>query len=143
MFLLRQGLAFYVRHESEELVNGGDFLELLRFLAKHNEEVNKVVSKIGLENLKLAARNIETDIVNATAIETTNAIIKEVGNDLFSILVDKVVDISGEEKMTISLHFVDKKGFVVELFIGIVHVSDTNALSLKAAIEALFSRHGF
>lgn len=143
MFLLRQGLAFYVRHESEELVNGGDFLELLRFLAKHNEEVNKVVSKIGLENLKLAAPNIETDIVNATAIETTNAIIKEVGNDLFSILVDKVVDISGEEKMTISLHFVDKKGFVVELFIGIVHVSDTNALSLKAAIEALFSRHGF
>ena len=35
----------------------------------------------------------------------------------------------------------DFKGRVVERFLGIVHVSDTTALSLKAAIEALFSKH--
>ena len=35
----------------------------------------------------------------------------------------------------------DIKRRVVEHFLGIVHVSDTTALSLKMAIEALFSKH--
>ena len=36
----------------------------------------------------------------------------------------------------------DEKGHVIERFIGIEHVAYTTALSLKAAIDGLFSRHG-
>ena len=35
-----------------------------------------------------------------------------------------------------------KKGHVIERFIGIEHVACTTAISLKAAIDGLFSRHG-
>ena len=43
--------------------------------------------------------------------------------------------------MAIVLYYVDKKGIVTEQFIGIVHVADTFALSLKVAIEFLFCKY--
>ena len=42
-FLLKQGLAFRGHDESTNSANQGNFLELLRFLAKHNESINHVV----------------------------------------------------------------------------------------------------
>ena len=44
--------------------------------------------------------------------------------------------------MTVVLRYVDEKWHVIERFIGIEHVACTTALSLKAAIDGLFSRHG-
>ena len=41
-FLLRQGLAFRGHDESEESSNRGNFLELLKFLANHNEDIKAV-----------------------------------------------------------------------------------------------------
>ncbi|KAL4594939.1 hypothetical protein ACB092_12G055100 [Castanea dentata] len=43
--------------------------------------------------------------------------------------------------MTVVLRYVDKKEIVTEQFLGIVHVADTSALSLKAAIEFLFCKY--
>ncbi|XP_076933587.1 uncharacterized protein LOC143599549 [Bidens hawaiensis] len=45
------------------------------------------------------------------------------------------------EQMAVVLRYVDKLGFVKERFIGLVHVRETTALSLKAAIDDLFARH--
>ena len=42
-FLLRQGLAFRGHDESEDSSNQGNFLELLRFHAAHNEDIKAVV----------------------------------------------------------------------------------------------------
>ncbi|XP_076954773.1 uncharacterized protein LOC143629366 [Bidens hawaiensis] len=50
-------------------------------------------------------------------------------------------DISKKEQMAVVLRYVDKLGFVNERFIGLVHVMETTALSLKAAIDELFARH--
>ena len=44
--------------------------------------------------------------------------------------------------MTVILRYVDKKRYIIEQFIGIVHVRDTTSLSLKASIESLFAKHG-
>ena len=44
--------------------------------------------------------------------------------------------------MAVALRYVDKKGHVIERFLGIEHVTDTIALSLKAVVEDLFCRHG-
>jgi Domain of unknown function (DUF4371) len=41
--------------------------------------------------------------------------------------------------MVVLLRYVDKRGLILERFIGIVHVTDTTALSLKEAIPSLFS----
>lgn len=43
--------------------------------------------------------------------------------------------------MEFALRYVDKKGLVVERFLGIQHVRSTTALSLKAAIEELLGKH--
>ena len=141
-FLLRQGLAFRGHDESEDSINQGNFLELLHFVADHNEDIKKVVFKNAPENLKMIAPKIQKDIVNAMAVETTNAILRDVGDELFSILVDESRDISVKEQMTVILRYVDKKGYIIERFIGIVHVHDTTSLSLKASIESLFAKHG-
>ncbi|XP_028051255.1 uncharacterized protein LOC114255913 [Camellia sinensis] len=44
--------------------------------------------------------------------------------------------------MVVVIQYVDKKGQVIECFLGIMHVANTNALSLKQAVENLFSRLG-
>ena len=80
--------------------------------------------------------------MNAAACETTNAIIKDLDNGFFSVLVDESRDTSIKEQMAVVLRYVDKKGNVTERFLGIVHVTDTTALLLKVAIESLFSKYG-
>ncbi|KAI8535892.1 hypothetical protein RHMOL_Rhmol10G0210100 [Rhododendron molle] len=44
--------------------------------------------------------------------------------------------------MAIAIRYVDKRGNVIERFLGIEHVPNTNALTLKEAMESLFSRLG-
>jgi hypothetical protein len=60
----------------------------------------------------------------------------------FSVLIDESRDISTKEQMAVALWYVDKKGHVVERFLGVEQVTDTSALLLKAAVEDLFCRHG-
>ncbi|XP_076896292.1 uncharacterized protein LOC143549226 [Bidens hawaiensis] len=73
--------------------------------------------------------------------EVLKKIFEELGDDVFSILVDESRDISKKEQMAVVLRYVDKLGFVKERFIGLVHVMETTALSLKSAIDKLFARH--
>jgi hypothetical protein len=50
-------------------------------------------------------------------------------------------DVLVKENMVVVQRYVDVKGCVIECFIGIVHIKNTIALSLKETIEALFSKH--
>ncbi|XP_031251664.1 zinc finger MYM-type protein 1-like [Pistacia vera] len=85
---------------------------------------------------------IQKDIVNATENKTTKAIISDLGDDILSVLINKSHDVSIKEQMAIAIRYVHKKGHVLEWFLGIIHVSDTTAVSLKMALELLFSKHG-
>ena len=51
------------------------------------------VLKNAPENLKLTYPDIQKDIINAIAVETLNAIIKDIGDWCFSILVDESHDV--------------------------------------------------
>ena len=115
-FLLRQGLAFRGHDESEDSSNQGNFLELLRFHAAHNEDIKAVVGQNAPENLKLTSPDIQKDIVNAFAVETVNGFINDIRDSLFSILVDESRDISMKEQMAVVLRYVNKRGQVVENF---------------------------
>ena len=57
-FLQRQGLAFCGHDESKDSNNQGDFLELLRFLAKHNEEIDKAVLENAPKNHQMTYPDI-------------------------------------------------------------------------------------
>ncbi|KAL4614323.1 hypothetical protein ACB092_07G045800 [Castanea dentata] len=139
-FLLCQGLAFRGHDESQGSSDKGNFLELLQFLGDHNESINEVLQKIW-KNCKLTHHDIQKDIVNAIAHETSKAIIKDLDSGFFSILVDKSRHIFVKEQMTLVLRYVNKKGIIIEWFFGIVHVASTTALSLKYAIECLLCEH--
>ncbi|XP_070665107.1 uncharacterized protein [Malus domestica] len=135
-FLLRQGLAFRDHDESEDSSNKGNFLEHLKFLAYHNKGIKGVVFKNAPENLKLTSPDIKKDLVYVAACETTNAIMFDIGDDaFFSVLVDESRDISVKEQMAIVLCYVNTNRQVVERFVGIKHVPNTTAFSLKEAID--------
>ncbi|XP_048431702.1 zinc finger MYM-type protein 1-like [Pyrus x bretschneideri] len=67
----------------------------------------------------------------------------DIGDDaFFSVLVDESRDISVKEQMAVVLRYVNTNGQVVERFVGIKHVPNTTAFSLKEAIDQLFSING-
>ncbi|XP_042441312.1 zinc finger MYM-type protein 1-like [Zingiber officinale] len=133
--LLRQGNSFRGHDETEGSLNPGNFLIQLEFLGAHNKEINDVILKNAPKNCKLTSPDIQKDIVRACATETINVIIKDIGNSLFSILVDESRDVSMKEQMSVVLRYVDSSGHINERFIEIEHVTSTTAFSLKAAID--------
>ncbi|XP_060210281.1 uncharacterized protein LOC132637160 [Lycium barbarum] len=74
-------------------------------------------------------------------METVRYIIEDLNDDYFFILVDESCDVSCKEQMAIVLRYVDRRGSIMERFIGIVHVRDTSALSLGNEIVGLLAQH--
>jgi len=140
-FLLHQGLACRGHDESEESHNRGNFLELLKWLAGNNEEVNKVVLKNAPGNCILTSPRIQKQFIRCCSEETTRYIIEELGDDHYAILADECSDISHKEQLAVCLRYVDKLGRVCERFLAVVHVAGTTSLELKAAIQSLLCRH--
>ena len=141
-FLLGQGLAFRGHDESEESYSRGNFLELLKWLGGKVEEIRKYTFQNAPKNCQLTSPKIQKDIITCCAKETTKRIIEEVGDGYFSILADESSDVSQKEQLALVLRFVNREnGSVVERFLGILHVGDTTALSLKNAIMSLLMEH--
>ena len=82
-------------------------------MADQYESINEVLQK-ALKNCKLTHHEIQKDIVNAVARETSKVIIKDLDNGLFSILVDESCDISVKEQMALVLRYVNKEGIIIE-----------------------------
>ncbi|CAN6542490.1 unnamed protein product [Malus baccata var. baccata] len=76
-WLLGQGLPFRGHDESFKSSNKGNYLELIQFLSKHNEQVRKVVFENAPKNLKYTSSDTQKDLVYACAIETIDAITKD------------------------------------------------------------------
>ncbi|KAL5714274.1 hypothetical protein ACHQM5_016258 [Ranunculus cassubicifolius] len=140
-FLLKQGLSFRGKDESEGSLNRGHYIELLKYTADHNEDIQAVALVNAPENLKLIAPKVQRDIINAFATETTKIILEDLGSSVFSLLVDESRDVSVKEQMAAVIRYVSKSGCVIERFLGIVHVTETTSASLKSAIDKLLSDH--
>ncbi|XP_058776678.1 LOW QUALITY PROTEIN: uncharacterized protein LOC131651006 [Vicia villosa] len=140
-FLLAQGLAFRGNDESISSRNKGNFMELMDFLIDHNEAIYKVWNNCR-GKLKLTSPKIQKDVVKAAASATIQIILDDVGDNLFSILIDESRGVSVKEQMVVALRYVNKKGHVVERFLGVVHVANTSALTLKSALESSFAKYG-
>jgi hypothetical protein len=84
---------------------------------------------------------IQKDIANSCAQAITKKIKEEIGGCLFSVLVDESRDMSVKEQMVVVVRFVNKKGEVIEHFLGIKHVNDTTSESLKKALVDMLSDH--
>ncbi|XP_074342835.1 uncharacterized protein LOC141680533 [Apium graveolens] len=105
-----QALAFRGHDESEKSNRKGNFFTFVQFLADHNEEIKMVVLDKAPDNNKLTSPDIQKDMVKAMVVETTNIILSELGDDLFSILVDESRDISIKEQMKYQLSIARIRG---------------------------------
>ncbi|XP_061347676.1 uncharacterized protein LOC133293154 isoform X1 [Gastrolobium bilobum] len=123
-------------------MNQGHFVELVKFLCESNEEVNNVYLNNASDNLKMITPSIQKDITSVAASLVTRAIISDIGDNFFSILVDEARDVSIKEHMAIVLRYVNCNSDIIERFLGLVHVSDTTASSLKETIEIIFVKNG-
>ena len=85
-------------------------------MGDHNESINEVL-QTAPKNCKLTYLEIQKDIVNAIVSETSKAIIEDLDNGFFSILVDESHDISIKEQMSLVLRYVnkDKQDYRVQL----------------------------
>jgi hypothetical protein len=83
-FLLLQALAFRGHDESSTSSNKGNFLELLKWYKDKDKNVANL-----LRTNQMTSPDIQKYICRACAEETTKAIISDIGNRNFSILVDE------------------------------------------------------
>jgi hypothetical protein len=104
--------------------------------------VRRAFDELCPKNAKMISGTIQNELANCCAEEVTRAIKEEMGDCLFSVLVDESYDISVKEQMTIVVRFVNKKGEVIERFLGIKHVKDTTSESLKKVLVEMLSDHG-
>ncbi|GKA01746.1 zinc finger MYM-type protein 1-like protein, partial [Tanacetum coccineum] len=147
--------------EGVNSLNRGMYLEALQFLRDHNEEIRAVTLENAPKNCILTSPDIQKDIVECFAKEIVNSICleigddlfgmsqfncpllkidKEIGDDVFSLLVDESSDVVKKEQMAVVLRYLDKFGVLKERFIGIIHVENTSS-TLKAAFDTLFNEH--
>ncbi|XP_016902101.2 uncharacterized protein LOC107991537 [Cucumis melo] len=140
-FLLRQGLAF--RDMMRLMIQRVKvtFLNYCDGCTTITKDIEAATLKNAPNNLKLIAPDTQKDIVNCIATEIVNLVIRDVSDKQFSILIDKSKDISSNKPMSVVLRYVDE-GHVIEQFIGIIHINNTRALSLKEVIDGFFSQHG-
>ncbi|XP_004512321.1 uncharacterized protein [Cicer arietinum] len=141
-FILKQGLVFCDHDESTNSSCQSYFLGLLELLSEPKESRSLVVMENAPESHQLITPAIQKDIVNVVALETTKAIISDIGDELFVILVGEARDISNKEQMVVVLRYVNKNGSIVERFLGIFDVKDRTSLSFKKQIDELFCKHG-
>lgn len=92
----------------------------MRFFANHNDTINSVVLKNARENSRMVAHDIQKDLVHATAIKTTNAIINDLWDESFGILLDDGHDESSKEQVVVALHYIDSKECIIECFLVIM-----------------------
>jgi Domain of unknown function (DUF4371) len=80
-------------------------------LTYHNAKIGGVIWQKAPSKMKLVTPDIQNDIVHIVFDETTNKIIEELGEELFSMLVDKFSDVFRKEQ--IDLRFISKQESIV------------------------------
>jgi hypothetical protein len=81
----------------------------LHFLSKNNEAIKKVTFSEAPKHNKLTSPNSQKNITQAVTEGITNVIIKDLGDSLFSILIDESRDISINEQMAAALLMLQRK----------------------------------
>jgi hypothetical protein len=100
-FLLLQALAFRGHDESASSTNQGVFKELLKWYKNKNKNVASLLS-----GSQMTSPDIQKEICQACAEQTTKAIISDLGDRRFAILVDEARDASIKEQMAFVLRCV-------------------------------------
>ncbi|KAI3715955.1 hypothetical protein L6452_22949 [Arctium lappa] len=140
-WLTFQACALRGHDERPNSRNQGNFLELIKFIASYNKNVDDVVLENDPQNAKYTSPDIQKEILRVYATNVQEAIRDEIGTSKFCLIVDESQDESKKEQMAIVVRFVDRNGYVKERFLDLVHVKDTTSLTLRNEISSSLSFH--
>ncbi|KAJ1295190.1 hypothetical protein BS78_01G205200 [Paspalum vaginatum] len=140
-FLIAQGHAFRGHDESASSLNKGKFLEMLDWYKKRNDDVRIAFDESCPKNAQMTSHYIQQDLTESCAKDISNLIKEEIGDKLFSVLIDESRDISIAEQMAVIVRFVNKKGMVVERFLGLKHVEGTTSNALKKSLLQMLAKY--
>ncbi|XP_042449146.1 uncharacterized protein LOC122034083 [Zingiber officinale] len=99
----------------------------------------KVIRFLLLQGLPFGGH--DESLTSSNRVETTNAILADLGDRWFTLLLDEARDCPVKEQMTVVIRYVYKHGEVIERFMVVVHVATTTAACLKEAINSLFAKY--
>ena len=141
LFLSKQGLPFRGHNESQAAGNRGNFLELIRFVARYCPQLQKWLdSHPG--NVTYMSSEIQDEMISIVA----NKIRSELSSDIaeagmFSIICDEVSDIANGEWITVVIRYVTAAE-IKECLLQIVPVVDLHASALmETVVETLSSNN--
>ena len=144
MLCARQDIALRGHRESVESANRGNFLEILKLVARHDSIVEHQ-----LNNNPRNATYISPDIQNALLNVMGNIIRRTIASTVqqatyFSILADETKDLSKNEQMSVVVRYVDVQSCtVVERFLSFIHAKSLKAASLSSYILSVIEENGF
>ncbi|KAI3725286.1 hypothetical protein L1987_65069 [Smallanthus sonchifolius] len=140
-FCLENSLPFRGHDESEKPLNKGIYFSVLKLISENNPDIGKYTLGNAKKNNKLTAPSIQKEIIDCFAKEVTKMICEEIKDDVFGLLVDESSDVSMMEQMVVVVRYVDKLGVVKESLIGIAHVKNTVASTLKEVVVSLLANN--
>ncbi|XP_024995341.1 zinc finger MYM-type protein 1-like [Cynara cardunculus var. scolymus] len=135
-----QAVAFRGHNEKSDSINRGNFLEMLEALSEFSTELKELFCHAP-RYASYTSPSIQKEILNLISNKVRQMICEEIGGRPFCLLVDEARDESHKEQMSLVLIFVNKEGFIIERFFGLVHVRDTMAQTLKDGIYSLLSHY--
>ncbi|KAL7109055.1 hypothetical protein ACP275_06G151700 [Erythranthe tilingii] len=112
-WLAYQSCPFRGHDEGPKSTNPGNFIEMVKLLARYNDKVSETVLKKAPHNAKYTSGKIQKEILHIIATK----------------------------KMALVLRFVNKVGVLQERVFEIVSVKDTAALTLKCDLSTILSHH--
>uniref|UniRef100_A0A1X7V699 TTF-type domain-containing protein n=1 Tax=Amphimedon queenslandica TaxID=400682 RepID=A0A1X7V699_AMPQE len=135
-------LSFPGHQESESICNRGNFLAIVHHQAKYD-----FVIKEHLENSKKNCHYLSPEIQNEFISLLANAVVDKIVTQVeqakyFTLLLDETSDVSREEQVSFILRYVNSFGAIVEHFIAVTSVKQTDHKTLTLATKETFQKYG-
>jgi hypothetical protein len=136
----KQGLSLRGHDESLESANRGNFLELLELRSR---DCPSLKSYLASETFTYTSPDIQNELIEIICAHIQKDIVDNVNKSAaFSFMLDGTQDISVHEQLSFCVRYVDENFDVKERFLGFWDCAKTDAATLLAMVENVFSEVG-
>lgn len=144
LFLAKQNIPFRAHRETKfaclgkvQGVNDGNFLELVKLLAKYDSVIAKHLNE-SKGNQTYLSSSIQNDFIKSIGDEVLRTIIDEIHHArYYGIVMDSTIDVSHQDQLSLSIRYVDKDFKIQERFIQFTDLESSGSENLFTVLETL------